>query len=165
MGKVIGGGLPVGAYGGRKDVMELVAPLGPVYQAGTLAGNPLAMTAGIEVLNTLAEPDAYEKLDALAVLLAQGLEKLAKGAGIKLLVSRVGSMLTPFFGIGEVSDYKSAACSITSRYASYFNQMLNQGIYLPPSQFEACFLSLVHTREDVNRTLAAASNAFDAIEQ
>lgn len=163
LGKIIGGGLPVGAYGGRRDIMELVAPLGPVYQAGTLSGNPLAMAAGIEALNTLHNSDAYEQLDALAASLAQGLENLAKEARVKLFVSRAGSMLTPFFGVEEVSDYKSAVSSDTRRYAVFFNHMLNRGVYLPPSQFEALFLSLAHTGEDIERTLFAASHAFKAM--
>jgi glutamate-1-semialdehyde 2,1-aminomutase len=162
LGKVIGGGLPVGVYGGRRDVMELVAPLGPVYQAGTLSGNPLAMAGGIEALNTLQTPNVYKQLDGLAASLAQGLENLAKKAGVKLFVSRVGSMLTPFFGVEKVSDYKSAVSSDTRQYAVFFNQMLNQGIYLPPSQFEAFFISLAHTEEDIENTLAAADHAFNA---
>jgi len=163
LGKIIGGGLPVGAYGGRGDVMELVAPLGPVYQAGTLSGNPLAMAAGIEALNALHTPGTYKQLDGMAASLAQGLERLAKGAGVELFVSRAGSMLTPFFGVEEVSDYKSAVSSDTRQYAIFFNHMLNQGIYLPPSQFEACFISLAHTDEDIERTLSAASHAFSAM--
>lgn len=163
LGKIIGGGLPVGAYGGRRDVMELVAPLGPVYQAGTLSGNPMAMAAGMEVLNSLQKFDIYMQLDTLAAYLAQGLENLAKEAGVKLFVSRAGSMLTPFFGVEEVSDYKSAVSSDTRQYAVFFNHMLNRGVYLPPSQFEACFISLAHTEEDIKRTLFAASRAFNAM--
>ncbi|UCG84665.1 MAG: glutamate-1-semialdehyde 2,1-aminomutase [Dehalococcoidia bacterium] len=163
LGKIIGGGLPVGAYGGRRDIMELIAPMGPVYQAGTLSGNPLAMAGGIEALNTLQTPNVYKQLDGLAAYLAQGLENLAKKAGVKLFVSRVGSMLTPFFDVEKVSDYKSAVSSDTRQYAVFFNQMLNQGIYLPPSQFEAFFISLAHTEEDIENTLAAADHAFNAM--
>jgi len=160
LGKIIGGGLPVGAYGGRKDIMELVAPLGPVYQAGTLSGNPLAMAAGIEALSILHEPGTYEKLDVRASLLAQGLERAAAKDGVKLSVTRVGSILTPFFNISDVTDYDSALSSDTALYARFFNHMLEQGIYLPPSQFEAVFTSLTHTEEDIEKTLAAASIAF-----
>jgi glutamate-1-semialdehyde 2,1-aminomutase len=162
LGKIIGGGLPVGAYGGRKDIMKLVAPLGPVYQAGTLSGNPLAMAAGIEALNIMHEPGTYEKLDKQTALLAQGLERAAAKAGVRLSVTRAGSMLTPFFNAGYVTDYDSALSSDTALYAHFFNHMLEQGIYLPPSQFEAVFTSLAHTEEDIAKTLAAASVAFDA---
>jgi glutamate-1-semialdehyde 2,1-aminomutase len=162
LGKIIGGGLPVGAYGGRKDIMELVAPLGPVYQAGTLSGNPLAMAAGIEALKILHEPGTYEKLDKQTALLAQGLERAAAKAGVRLSVTRAGSMLTPFFNLSEVTDYDSALSSDTALYARFFNHMLERGIYLPPSQFEAVFTSLAHTEEDIDKTLAAASVAFGA---
>jgi len=160
LGKIIGGGLPVGAYGGRKDIMELVAPLGPVYQAGTLSGNPLAMAAGIEALSILREPGTYKKLDKRTALLAQGLERAAAKAGVRLSVTRAGSMLTPFFNLSDVTDYDSALSSDTALYARFFNHMLEQGIYLPPSQFEAVFTSLAHTEEDIEKTLAAASLAF-----
>jgi glutamate-1-semialdehyde 2,1-aminomutase len=160
LGKIIGGGLPVGAYGGRRDIMELVAPLGPVYQAGTLSGNPLAMAAGIEVLSILHEPGTYEKLDVRATLLAQGLERVAVKSGVKLSVTRAGSILTPFLNPGNVTDYDSALYSDTALYARFFNHMLEQGIYLPPSQYEAFFMSLAHTEEDIEKTLAAASIAF-----
>ena len=162
LGKIIGGGLPVGAYGGRKDIMEMVAPLGPVYQAGTLSGNPLAMAAGIEALSILREPGTYEKLDVRTTLLAQGLERAAAKAGVRLSVTRVGSMLTPFFNLSDVTDYNSVLSSDTALYARFFNHMLEQGIYLPPSQFEAVFTSLAHTEEDIEKTLAAASLAFGA---
>jgi len=162
LGKIIGGGLPVGAYGGRKDIMELVAPLGPVYQAGTLSGNPLAMAAGIEALSILSEPNTYEKLDMRTKMLAQGLERAAAKAGVKLSIARAGSMLTPFFNARGVTDYDSALSSDTALYARFFNHMLEQGIYLPPSQFEAVFTSLAHTEEDIEKTLAAASLAFGA---
>lgn len=162
LGKIIGGGLPVGAYGGRKDIMELVAPLGPVYQAGTLSGNPLAMAAGIEALSILSEPNTYEKLDMRTKMLAQRLERAAAKAGVKLSIARAGSMLTPFFNARGVTDYDSALSSDTALYARFFNHMLEQGIYLPPSQFEAVFTSLAHTEEDIEKTLAAASLAFGA---
>jgi glutamate-1-semialdehyde 2,1-aminomutase len=162
LGKIIGGGLPVGAYGGRKDIMELVAPLGPVYQAGTLSGNPLAMAAGIETLSILSEPGTYEKLDKQTALLAQGLQRAAAKAGVRLSVTRAGSMLTLFFNVSDVTDYDSALSSDTALYARFFNHMLEQGIYLPPSQFEAVFVSLAHTEADIEKTLAAASLAFGA---
>jgi glutamate-1-semialdehyde 2,1-aminomutase len=160
LGKIIGGGLPVGAYGGRKDIMELVAPLGPVYQAGTLSGNPLAMAAGIVSLNILREPGTYNKLDDRATMLAQGLERAAAKAGVKLSATRVGSILTPFFNLSDAIDYTSALSSDTALYARFFNHMLEQGIYLPPSQFEAVFMSLAHTEEDIEKTLSAASIAI-----
>ena len=140
--------------------MAMVAPLGPVYQAGTLSGNPLAMAAGIETLKVLREPGVYERLNALATHLAQGLRSLAAKSEYKLFVSHVGSMLTPFFGPNHVADYKSALSSDAGQYARFFNLMLEQGIYLPPSQFEAVFLSLAHTKKDVERTLAAAAQAL-----
>ena len=160
LGKIIGGGLPVGAYGGRRDIMEQVAPLGPVYQAGTLSGNPLAMAAGTKALSILGMPGVYGRLEANAVLLAEGLEGLAADFGVKLHVSRMASMLTPFFGVDQVDDYESASSSDTRQHAAFFNRMLDQGVYLPPSQFEAIFLSLAHSEEDIQRTLAAASRAL-----
>jgi len=156
LGKIIGGGLPVGAYGGRKGIMELVAPLGPVYQAGTLSGNPLAMAAGIEALSILREPGTYTKLDDRSTMLARGLERAAAKAGVKLSVTRVGSILTPFFNLSDITDYTSALSSDTALYARFFNHMLEQGIYLPPSQFEAVFMSLAHTEEDIEKTLSIA---------
>jgi glutamate-1-semialdehyde 2,1-aminomutase len=160
LGKIIGGGLPVGAYGGRREIMEMVAPLGPVYQAGTLSGNPLAMAAGAAALRALGQPGVYEQLEGSAAALAQGLENAASEFGVKLYVSRAGSMLTPFFGVDPVRDYESATSADTSRYAAFFNRMLDQGVYLPPSQFEASFLSLAHTGEDISTTLAAAGTAL-----
>ena len=160
LGKIIGGGLPVGAYGGRKDIMDLVAPLGPVYQAGTLSGNPLAMAAGIEALSILREPGTYTKLDDRSTMMARGLERAAAKAGVKLSVTRVGSILTPFFNLSDITDYSSALSSDTALYARFFNHMLEQGIYLPPSQFEAIFMSLAHTEEDIEKTLTAASIAI-----
>ena len=163
LGKIIGGGLPVGAYGGRRDIMERVAPLGPVYQAGTLSGNPLAMAAGTTALSILGMPGVYDRLEANAAALAEGLEGLAADSGVKLHVSRMASMLTPFFGVDQVDDYESASSSDTGQHAAFFNRMLDQGVYLPPSQFEAVFLSLAHTEEDVQQTLASASRAFTAV--
>ena len=165
LGKIIGGGLPVGAYGGRKDIMQLVAPLGPVYQAGTLSGNPLAMTAGIETLKILRESSVYGKLESLSRDLEQGLVQAAERAGVPIRLNRVGSMLTVFFTNETVRDYRSARQSDTSRYARFFWEMLNRGCYLPPSQFEAWFISLAHTSEDIQTTIAAAKAAFQDLKE
>jgi glutamate-1-semialdehyde 2,1-aminomutase len=155
LGKIIGGGLPVGAYGGRADLMDLVSPAGPVYQAGTLSGNPLAMTAGIWCLDRLT-PSLYGGLAALGRKLASGLADAARGAGIPLQVNAMGSMLTPFFTTQPVRDYRSATSADTERYARFFRGMLERGVYTPPSQFEAWFLSAAHTVKDVEKTLSAA---------
>ncbi len=155
-GKVIGGGLPVGAYGGRSDLMELIAPAGPIYQAGTLSGNPLTLRAGIATLEVLDEPGAYDRLESISVRLADGLKKAMKDAGIKATLNRVGSMLTMFFTEFPVTDYATAATSDAARYASFFHGMLERGVYLAPSQYEAGFLSLAHTEHDVAATVEAA---------
>jgi glutamate-1-semialdehyde 2,1-aminomutase len=159
-GKVIGGGLPVGAYGGRADLMERIAPSGDVYQAGTLSGNPLAMRAGIETLDLLAEPGAYERLEVISARLAVGLENAAQDAGVAATVNRVGSMLTAFFTSGPVTDLASATRSDTKRYAAFFHAMLDRGVYLAPSQYEAAFVSTAHTETDVDETLDAAREAL-----
>jgi glutamate-1-semialdehyde 2,1-aminomutase len=159
LGKIIGGGLPVGAYGGRRDLMELVAPAGPVYQAGTLSGNPLAMTAGLWSLEELSAA-LYRHLSKLGSKLASGLADAARGAGVPLQVNAFGSLLTPFFTDQPVRDFQSALTADTTRYAAFFRAMLARGIYLPPSQFEAWFLSGAHTEKDVERTLRAARSAF-----
>ncbi|HUR32827.1 MAG TPA: glutamate-1-semialdehyde 2,1-aminomutase [Vicinamibacterales bacterium] len=155
LGKIIGGGLPVGAYGGRADVMELVSPAGPVYQAGTLSGNPLAMTAGIWCLDQLT-PKLYRKLAALGARLTAGFAEAAREAGVALQVNAFGSVVTPFFTSAQVRDYRSATSANTELYARFFRGMLERGIYPPPSQFEAWFLSAAHTRKDVERTIGAA---------
>ncbi len=155
LGKIIGGGLPVGAYGGRRDLMEQLAPAGPVYQAGTLSGNPLAMAAGGWALSKLT-PDLYTRLDALGARLAGGLAGAAREAGVDLQVNRLGSVLTPFFTAAPVRDYDSAVAADTAAYARFFRGMLARGVYPPPSQFEGWFLSAAHTRRDVDRTVAAA---------
>ena len=160
LGKIIGGGLPVGAYGGRQDVMDLIAPCGPVYQAGTLSGNPLAVTAGLATLKALRAKGLYKKLDERAAALAKGLGEAAKKAGIRLTQARVGSMLTSFFTPGSVVDWNSAKLSDTKRYGQFFHKMLEQGIYLAPSQFEAAFLSTAHTSADIEKTIRAARAAF-----
>ena len=156
-GKVIGGGLPVGAYGGRRDIMEMIAPSGPVYQAGTLSGNPLAMTAGIETLKVIDEdPDFYNKLDQSGAYLEAGLRSCIEANSVDHIINRCGSMFTLFFTAGPVTDFASAKTSDTDRFASYFRGMLEAGIYLPPSQFEACFISAAHSRQDLDKTNAAA---------
>ena len=160
LGKIIGGGLPVGAYGGRADLMELVAPAGPVYQAGTLSGNPLAMTAGIWSLKQLT-PRLYSYIRTLGSRLAAGLAEAARDARVALHVNAVGSLLTPFFTAQPVSDFQSATSADTSQYAAFFRGMLARGIYPPPSQFEAWFLSAAHTVKDVEQTIAAARGAME----
>jgi glutamate-1-semialdehyde 2,1-aminomutase len=160
LGKIIGGGLPVGAYGGRADVMAMLAPEGPVYQAGTLSGNPLAMTAGIETLTALSEPDAYDALERRSARLAAGVAEAARIADVPVFATRVGSMFTTFFTDTPVVDYASAKTANTRRYACYFNEMLARGIYLAPSQFEAGFLSLAHDDVAIDLTIDAAAHAF-----
>ena len=159
LGKIIGGGLPVGAYGGRADLMELVSPAGPVYQAGTLSGNPLAMSAGIWCLDHL-KPRLYRDLAALGSRLAAGLADAARTAGVAVQVNAFGSVLTPFFTDQSVDDYHSATRANTAQYAQFFRGMLARGIYPPPSQFEAWFLSAAHTAKDVDKTIAAARDAM-----
>jgi glutamate-1-semialdehyde 2,1-aminomutase len=159
LGKIIGGGLPVGAYGGRADLMELVSPAGPVYQAGTLSGNPLAMTAGLWCLGRL-KPRLYTSLARLGARLSAGLAAAAREAGVPLQVNAVGSVLTPFFTDRPVRDYESATSANTDQYARFFRGMLERGVYPPPSQFEAWFLSAAHTLKDVDRTVAAAREAM-----
>jgi glutamate-1-semialdehyde 2,1-aminomutase len=163
LGKIIGGGLPVGAYGGRKEIMDLIAPLGPVYQAGTLSGNPLAVTAGLATLKQLRAKQLYKKLDERSAILAEGLGKEAKQAGIPLVQHRVGSMMTSFFTSEPVVDWNSAKRSDTKRYGQFFHRMLEQGVYLAPSQFEAAFLSTAHTAADIERTIKAARVAFKSL--
>ena len=155
LGKIIGGGLPVGAYGGRADLMQLVSPAGPVYQAGTLSGNPLAMTAGLWALEQLS-PRLYAQLAALTTRLAAGLADAARGAGVALQVNAVGSVLTAFFTDRPVRDYASATTANTSQYARFFRGLITRGVYPPPSQFEAWFLSAAHTEKDIDKTIAAA---------
>ncbi len=164
LGKIIGGGLPVGAYGGRRDILQMIAPLGPVYQAGTLSGNPLAMAAGIATLDAIAEtPSAYARLETLGAQLERGLADAARAANIPMTINRVGSLLTAFFTHQPVTDYASAKTSDPKRYAQFFQGMLAQGIYLAPSQFEATFISLAHTEPDIAQTVHAASQVLQAI--
>ncbi|MTV47484.1 glutamate-1-semialdehyde 2,1-aminomutase [Heliobacillus mobilis] len=163
LGKIIGGGLPVGAYAGKAEIMEKVAPAGPIYQAGTLSGNPLAMTAGIATLEILKRPGTYESLEEKASYLADGLAKAAQKAGVPLSTNRVGSMLTGFFTDKLVDDFASACTSDTEAFATYFRAMLDRGVYLACSQFEAAFVSLAHTKEDLDFTIAAAEEAFQMV--
>jgi glutamate-1-semialdehyde 2,1-aminomutase len=162
MGKIIGGGLPVGAYGGPSEIMDLVAPLGPMYQAGTLSGSPLAMAAGLATLRHLREhrKEIYSRLDKLSGELAAGVALAAKEAGVPICYNRVGSMFTWFFTPGPVTDWNSAAKSDTEAFGRFFRAMLENGVHLPPSQFEAAFLSAAHTEEDIQQTIAAAKAAF-----
>jgi len=159
LGKIIGGGLPVGAYGGREELMALVSPEGPVYQAGTLSGNPLAMTAGLWCLDHLT-PKLYTSLAALGARLAAGLVEAARDAGVAVQVNALGSLLTPFFCDRPVRDYASATSANTDRYATFFRGMIARGIYPPPSQFEAWFLSAAHSVRDVEKTVRAAREAM-----
>jgi glutamate-1-semialdehyde 2,1-aminomutase len=160
LGKIIGGGLPVGAYGGRADIMSMVAPAGPVYQAGTLSGNPLAMTAGIETLNVLRQPDAYAQLDQRASRLESGIADAAAEAGVTLQISRIGSALTAFFAEKAPIDYESAKLSDTEAFGEFFRRLVDGGVYWPPSQFEAAFVSLAHTDEDIEATIEAMGKAL-----
>jgi glutamate-1-semialdehyde 2,1-aminomutase len=163
LGKILGGGLPAAAYGGRADVMAHVAPEGPVYQAGTLSGNPLAMAAGCVTLDHLVQPGHFEQLEALAIRLQVGLSRAAQAAGVMATVNRVGSMFTLFFCRGPVHDYAGAKASDVALFARFFHAMLARGVYLPPAQFEAAFLSLAHTEADVDETLRAAAGALREI--
>jgi glutamate-1-semialdehyde 2,1-aminomutase len=162
LGKIIGGGLPVGAFGGRAELMQLVAPAGPVYQAGTLSGNPLAMTAGLWALEQLS-PSLYRTLDKLGARLAAGLADAAREASVSVHINRVGSLLTPFFTPTSVEDYAAARTADTAAYGRFFQAMLVRGVYLPPSQFEAWFLSTAHTDRHIDRTIAAARQAFKEV--
>jgi len=163
LGKVIGGGLPVGAYGGKASLMELVAPSGPVYQAGTLSGNPLAVAAGAKTLEVLRRPGTYERLEALGKRLGEGLLEQAEQAGVPLTVNRMGSMLTAFFNPGTVTDYPSAKASDSARFAHFFGEMLSRGVYFPPSQFESLFVSTAHSEEEIDQAICSAGEVFREI--
>ncbi|MEW4527974.1 glutamate-1-semialdehyde 2,1-aminomutase [Maioricimonas sp. JC845] len=165
LGKIIGGGLPVGAYGGRADVMKTVSPAGPVYQAGTLSGNPLAMASGIATLKTLKETNPYPQLEQTTTTLVEGLTQAAAEADIPHTVAQVGSMFTLFFNPDPVTSYTVSARNDTERFARYFQGMLNRGVYLPCSQFEANFVSAKHTEEDIAATIAAARQTFAELQQ
>ncbi|RLQ98035.1 glutamate-1-semialdehyde 2,1-aminomutase [Falsibacillus albus] len=164
LGKVIGGGLPVGAYGGKAEIMEQIAPSGPIYQAGTLSGNPLAMTAGFETLSQLT-PETYEEFSRKADLLEKGLHDAAQKHGIPHTINRAGSMIGIFFTEDEVANYEGAKSSDLELFADYYREMANEGIFLPPSQFEGLFLSSAHTDEDITKTIEAAERVFSKIKR
>jgi glutamate-1-semialdehyde 2,1-aminomutase len=163
LGKVIGGGLPVGAFGGKLEIMQKIAPIGPIYQAGTLSGNPLAMVAGIETLKLLAKPGVYKTLEKNSAELEKGLRAAASEAGVPVTLNRVGSMFTGFFTDRKVKDFASAKTSDTNRFGRYFLSMLKNGVNLAPSQFEAAFLSLAHTKADINKTIEAARKSLKGL--
>ncbi len=164
LGKIIGGGLPVGAYGGKKEIMEHIAPVGPVYQAGTLSGNPLATAAGLATLEVLSRPGVYEGLEEKAAFLEEGMVRAARNAGVVCVTQRVGSMMTTFFGhTAAVRNFDHASSSDTGLYGRFFHAMLKRGIYLAPSQFEAAFVSLAHDWDDLERTVEAAEQSFREI--
>ena len=165
LGKIIGGGLPVGAYGARREIMEMVAPLGPVYQAGTLSGNPLAMAAGVVTLDELARlgEAGYQRLEIASIYLEDGLRRAAEAAGVPVQVNRAGSMLTMFFRETPVTDFDEAKRSDTARYAAYFREMLARGVFLAPSQFEAMFVSMAHHDAEIEATIDAAEHALKAV--
>ena len=161
LGKIIGGGLPVGAYGGRVDIMNMVAPVGPVYQAGTLSGNPLAMAAGLATLKHLkAHPEIYQQLEQNTSELVNGVLQVARKKSVELSANQVGSMFTWFFQSGEVHDWNTASKSDTQAFAKFHRGMLDSGVYLPPSQYEAIFVSAAHTKEDIQKTVDAAEQSF-----
>jgi len=162
LGKIIGGGLPVGAYGGRREVMKWIAPEGPVYQAGTLSGNPLAVAAGIATLKELTKKGSYEKLSGMTENLVNGLRKAADDAEIPIQINSIGSMFTVFFSDSGITDLSTAKTCDTSKYSRFFHAMLKEGVYFPPSQFETSFVSLAHTMKDIQATIKAASTAFKA---
>lgn len=163
LGKVIGGGLPVGAYGGRREIMELVAPVGPMYQAGTLSGNPLAMVAGIETLKLLQEARAWEQLELAGQKLMEGLTLAAEDAGVTITAQRIGTMFGMFFTAGPVTNWSTAKQADTQKYAAFFRAMLENGVYLAPSQFEAGFLSTAHGAGEIEATIIAAAHSFAAV--
>ena len=163
MGKIIGGGLPVGAYGGRKKIMEMVAPLGPMYQAGTLSGNPLAVSAGIATLTELSKPGVFERIDGLAQRLTEGVTAAFQKAEIPATINRVGSMFTGFLNPGPVAGLADAENSDTEMYGRYFHAMQEQGVYIAPSQFEAGFVSIAHTEADIDATIAKVTAALRSL--
>lgn len=163
LGKIIGGGLPVGAFGGRREIMEKLSPSGGVYQAGTLSGNPLAMSAGIATLNILKQPGFYKSLEEKSRAVAEGIAKAAREAGYPIYSTRVGSMFCAFFNKDEVSDWSTASQCDTKAFAKYFLAMLNEGVYLAPSQYETAFVSIAHTEADIDKTIAAAAKCFKLI--
>jgi len=163
-GKIIGGGLPVGAYGGKKEIMEMISPSGPIYQAGTLSGNPIAMSAGYAALSYIKNhSEIYEQLEQNSAYLENGIKEAIKLSGRNFQLNRIGSMMTLFFTEEPVTDYKTAVKSDTKLYGRYFHEMLNRGIYLPPAQFEAMFVSTAHSKEDLDKTIAANFEALKKI--
>jgi glutamate-1-semialdehyde 2,1-aminomutase len=160
MGKIIGGGLPVGAYGGKEEIMDMVAPEGPVYQAGTLSGNPLAMAAGIATLKALAQPGFYDKLDAKAAAYAAELKRLAAKYSLATTLNREGSVMTTFFTAQPVTDFTSAMTSDTEKFGTFYRNMLSEGIYLAPSQFEVSFISAAHSEADIALSLEKTELSF-----
>jgi glutamate-1-semialdehyde 2,1-aminomutase len=164
LGKIIGGGLPVGAYGGKREIMQQIAPEGPVYQAGTLSGNPVAMAAGIATLEQLNTPGFYEALDAKVERLSKGLKQAAQNSGIPVMIDREGSMMGMYFTDTPVYNFEDAKTSDLDRFAAYYQGMLAEGIYLAPSQFEALFVSAAHSEEEIDRTIEAAGKVFDTLE-
>jgi glutamate-1-semialdehyde 2,1-aminomutase len=163
LGKIIGGGFPVGAFGGKREIMEHLAPVGPVYQAGTLSGNPVAMVAGLALLRELAKPGVYDELERKGARLEAGLRAAVEAAGVEAYLTRVGSMACMFFTAETVRDWKTAATSDTERYARYFRGMLERGIILAPSQFEATFVGLAHTDEDIDAMTSAAADVLAGV--
>jgi len=163
LGKIIGGGLPVGAYGGRREIMEQVAPLGPMYQAGTLSGNPLAVTAGITTLKELQKPGTYEYLDSLAQRFTDGISQVFRQLEVPSSINRVKSMFTGFFTAGPVNVLSQVEQAHTAQYGRYFHAMLERGVYLAPSQFEAAFVSTAHTEADIDRTIEIAEAALKTL--
>jgi len=163
LGKIIGGGLPVGAYGGRREIMEMMAPIGSVYQAGTLSGNPLAMTAGIETLKVLGQPGVYEQLEKTAAYLEEGITRAASSINFNLSISRLASLLTVFFTRNPALDYESVSQADTALFGRFFQQLLAEGIYWPPSQFEAAFISLAHSDEDIQTTINIISKVLNCL--
>ncbi|AJE04548.1 glutamate-1-semialdehyde 2,1-aminomutase [Geobacter pickeringii] len=163
LGKIIGGGLPVGAFGGKKEIMQILSPSGGVYQAGTLSGNPLAMTAGIETLKLLRQDGFYSRLEEKSRVLAEGIAVAARAASYPVYSTRVGSMFCSFFTSGEVHDWTTASACDTAAFSKFFRGMLNEGIYLAPSQFETAFVSIAHTAEEIQKTIVAAEKCFRAL--
>ena len=163
-GKIIGGGLPVGAYGGKKEIMEMISPSGPVYQAGTLSGNPLAMNAGFAALTYIKNhPDVYIILEEKSAYLENGIRNNLKSVGKNYQLNRVGSMMTLFFTEEPVTDFNSSVKSDTKLFGNYFHGMLNHGVYLPPAQYEALFVSTAHTKEDLDKTISANLDALNSL--
>jgi len=163
LGKVVGGGFPLAAYGGRREIMERMAPAGPIYQAGTLSGNPVAVSAGLAQLDELRDGQVYDVLEQRGALLEEGLRTAAREAGVPCTVNRVGSMITGFFTAQPVRNYEEARTSDTARFGRFFRAMLERGVYLAPSQFEAAFLSAAHTEEDIRHTIQAARECLQAV--